>query len=99
MWLERRPSNPAVVGSSPGENGQTCACHVKAMIISWQIKALSGTSLFISNLFTVVINDKIERFITQTEQLFKCFELLQRLRANWLSVKPVEATLPLENYY
>ena len=30
QWLERRPSIPAVVRSSPGWSGHICACHVEA---------------------------------------------------------------------
>ena len=40
QWLERQPSNPAVMGSSPGGDGHICACHVKVKIASWQIKAM-----------------------------------------------------------
>ena len=44
-WLERRQSNPAVMGSSPGRDGQICACHVEVKITSWHIKAMPSTSL------------------------------------------------------
>ena len=29
QWLEPRPSDPAVVGSSPGWGGHICACHTE----------------------------------------------------------------------
>ena len=29
QWLEPRPSDPAVVGSSPGWGRYTCACHIE----------------------------------------------------------------------
>ena len=28
QWLESRPSDPAVVGSSAGWGGHICACHI-----------------------------------------------------------------------
>ena len=39
QWLEPRPSNPAVVGSSSGRGGLV-------QITSWQIKAMPGTSVY-----------------------------------------------------
>ena len=45
QWLEPRPSDLSVVGWSPGWGG-----HVPAILrsrISWQIKAMPGTSFFI----------------------------------------------------
>ena len=32
QWLERRPPNPAVVGSSPGRDRHICACHVEVKL-------------------------------------------------------------------
>ena len=34
-WLEHRPTNPAVTGSSPGGDGNICACYAEVKITSW----------------------------------------------------------------
>ena len=43
QWLECRPSNPAVVGSSPGGDGHICASHCEVKITIWLIKAMPDT--------------------------------------------------------
>ena len=32
QWLERRPPNTAVVGSSPGGDRHICACHIEVKL-------------------------------------------------------------------
>ena len=32
QWLERRPSNPAVVRSNLGGDGHICACHMGSIV-------------------------------------------------------------------
>ena len=34
QWLERQPSNPAVVRSSPERDGHICACHMGSTVPS-----------------------------------------------------------------
>ena len=47
QWLERRPSNPAVMRSSP-VRGRTYMCLPYGVNSTlWQIKAMPGTSLMV----------------------------------------------------
>ena len=61
-WLEHLPSNPAVVRLSPGRGGTYSAYHAEVKSISWQIKAMPGTSQAFD----------ISNYVAKTKTLISC---------------------------